>query len=82
MRSATPQAPLRRGHLLPRSPIAAAVANRAVQVTELLIKRRTIALAHRRTRSEALRIELEQLDYALARHNIDIPAIQRLTKRY
>jgi len=82
MRSDTPQIPLIREHLLPRSAIAAAVAERAAQVTELLVKRRKIALAYRRTRSEARRIELAHLDHALARHNIDIPAIQRLTKRH
>jgi hypothetical protein len=40
MRSDTRHIPVIRGHLLPRSPIAAAVANRAAQVSELLVKRR------------------------------------------
>jgi hypothetical protein len=38
-------------------------------------------LAYRRTRSDEYRLELEQIDHALACHNIDIPAIQRSTKK-
>jgi len=81
MRSRTSQVPLVRGNLLPRSPIAASVADRAAQVAPLILKRRSIALAYRRTRSDAQRLELEQIDHALALHNINIPAIQRLTKK-
>lgn len=81
MRYRTARVPLVRGNLLPCSPLAVSVAQRAVQVAPLILKRRSIALAYRRTRSEAYRMELEQIDHALALHNIDIPAIQRLTKK-
>lgn len=82
MRSGTPPVPLVRGNLLPRTGVGVAVARRAAQVAPLVRKRRSIALAYRRTRSEAQRMELEQIDRAVAVHNIDIPAIQRLAKTH
>ena len=81
MRYGPSQVPRVRGNLLPHSRIAASVADRAAQVAPLILKRRRIALAYRRTRSDEYRLELEQIDHALACHNIDIPAIQRLTKK-
>ncbi|WP_157817703.1 hypothetical protein [Candidatus Thiodictyon syntrophicum] len=81
MRSGTSKAPLVRGNLLPHSPLGAAVAQRALQVGELVVRRRRTALDYRREQSEDLRIALAHLDDELARYNINIPAIQRLTKR-
>jgi hypothetical protein len=80
MRPVAQRVPLARGNLLPTSPIAAAVANRAERVSTLVLRRRKIALAYRRTRSEDQRIALEKIDQDLAKHNIDIPAVERLAQ--
>ena len=82
MRLFTPKVSVWRGNLLPRSPLAAAVAHRAAQVTDLILKRRKIALAYRRYQSEEQRIALEQVDHALAEHNIDIPSVKKRTNRH
>lgn len=82
MRVGTSKAPALRGNLLPHSPLAAAVAHRAEQVGELILRRRRIALDYRRLQSEDLRMALARLDDELAQYNINIPAIQRLTKRH
>ena len=60
---------------LPRR-IADSVAARASQVKALIRERRKIALTFRRTQDERDRAELEHIDQELARHQIDIPAIQ------
>lgn len=52
------------------------VAARASQVKALIRERRKIALAFRRTRDAGDRIALEHIDQELAKHHIDIPAIQ------
>jgi hypothetical protein len=70
-----------RGNLLPRSPLAAGVEQRAAQVGDLILQRRKIAMAYRRSQSEEGRIALEQVDHDLARYNIDIPAIHRRMNR-
>jgi hypothetical protein len=56
--------------------IADAVAARASQVKTLIRERRKIALTFRRTRDERDRAALERIDQELAKHDIDIPAIQ------
>ncbi len=77
MRPRTLKPPIERGNLLPTSPIAESVAHRAGQVADLVLKRRKIALAYKRTQSEDQRLALEALDHDLAKHNIHIPAIQK-----
>ena len=77
MRSGTQRLRVERGNLLPMSPIAESVAHRAEQVVDLVLKRRKMALAYKRTHREDQRIALEQLDNDLAKHNINIPAIQK-----
>lgn len=47
------------------------------QVKALIRERRQAALAFGRTRDAADRVELERIDQELARHHIDIPAIQQ-----
>lgn len=81
MRVGPSQVTMVRGNLLPKSPLAAVVAHRAEQVAGLLITRRRLSVVYRRTRSEEQRVELETIDHELAKHNIDIPAIARLTNR-
>jgi len=56
--------------------IGESLAGRASQVKTLIRKRRKIALTFRRTQDARDRAELEQIDQALAQHDIDIPAIQ------
>jgi hypothetical protein len=81
MRPGTLKPPIERGDLLPTSPIAESVAQRAGQVTDLVLKRRKIALAYKRTQSDDNRIALEALDHDLAKHNIHIPAIRKSAVR-
>ena len=59
---------------------ADAVAARASQVKTLIRERRKIALRFRRTQNERDRAELERIDQELAKHDIDIPAIQERTE--
>jgi len=65
-------------HDIPRltGRIAESVAARVSQVKTLMRERRKIALRFRRTQDERDRVELDQIDQELARHHIDIPAIQ------
>jgi len=81
MRVSPSQVTLIRGNLLPHSPLAAAVAYRAEQVAGLLVTRRRLAILYRRTQLEDQRVALETIDRELAKHNIDLPAIARLTNR-
>lgn len=67
----------RTGQLPANRPLAESVERRALQVKELIRERRRIALAYRRSRSDADRNHLDNMDRELASHNIDIPAIQR-----
>jgi hypothetical protein len=55
---------------------AESVAARASQVKGLIRERRKISLRFRRTKDERDRAELEHIDQELAKHHIDIPAIQ------
>ncbi|WP_200334974.1 hypothetical protein [Thiocystis violacea] len=49
---------------------------RVSQVKDLIRERRKLALTFRRTQTERDRVELEHIDQELAKHHIDIPAIQ------
>ena len=82
MRLGTPNVSVVRGNLLPCSLLAAGVAQRAAQVTDLILKRRKIAMAYRRSQTEEERIALALVDNDLAQYNIDIPAINRRTNRH
>lgn len=81
MRRGSQTQPIERGNLLPTSPIAESVARRARQVSDLVLQRRKIALAYKRTQGEDQRIALEALDRDLAEHNIHIPEIQKSRNR-
>jgi hypothetical protein len=70
-----PKGALTKGRILPGSPIAASVERRSREVGTLLRARRKLALAFKRTRSEADRAKLRDIDDVLAKHRIDIPAI-------
>ena len=61
-------------------PIAEAVTAGASRVKTLIRERRRIALTFRRTQNERDRAELERIDQELAKHGIDIPAIQERTE--
>lgn len=77
-----PRGGFARGALLPGSPLADSVESRAREIGALLQTRRKIALAFKRTRSEAHRAELREMDDLLAKHRIDLPAIAgRLAER-
>lgn len=56
--------------------IADSVAAGASPVKALIRERRKIALMFRRTQDERDRAELERIDQELAKHRIDIPAIE------
>jgi putative NADH-flavin reductase len=70
-----PKGAFTKGRILPGSPIAESVERRSREVGALLRARRKLALAFKRTRSEADRAELREMDDVLAEHRIDIPAI-------
>jgi hypothetical protein len=75
MRVGTTNAPIVRGNLLPRSSLAAAVAQRAMHVTDLLLTRRRFALAYRRSASDGQLMKLKKIDAELAKYNITILTI-------
>jgi hypothetical protein len=70
-----------RGNLLRYGSIAEAVQHRAEQVQCLLLTRRKIALAYKRTHEEHDRLALERIDNELTTYKIDIPAVQRSAGR-
>jgi hypothetical protein len=56
-------------------------AARGATVTDLILKRRRIALLYQRSQSDSDRHQLEIIDQQLAGYHIDIPAIQRSLAR-
>jgi hypothetical protein len=60
----------------PESGLAQAPQGRVSAISDLIRKRRRIALSYRRSRSDADLHKLHAIDLQLAGYNIDIPAIQ------
>jgi hypothetical protein len=71
-----PKGAFTKGRILPGSPIAESVERRSREVGALLRARRKLALAFKRTRSEAYRAELSEMDDVLA----ELESIVRLLR--